>query len=328
MRKAKIYLAVSGLLLAASTLGALPLHGAPKAATKARSDLAKNTKLGDNCFALFNFTTPRHDLTNAYLLSLASDLVYPGGIGVKNTPTNPRDFQKKFRDTFGRYGMKELKFLDNKRTSTELMVMSNDKVVVVSFRGTETDNARELFLDGLKTDADLKLKGQDRLGKGIKIHEGFWIALDSVYADLVREITRQGGFKSKKLFLTGHSLGGALATLCGLRLFKDGNGKATVYTYGCPRVGNEAFRKAYSSVPLYRWVNRNDIVPMVPPEVIGYRHVGTLNNITTNGGIKLNDRESKGIGSVPHHACSQYCLALFKNLPARTRSKMPAPPNR
>jgi hypothetical protein len=325
MRKAGTYLVVSGLL-AASTLGALPLHGAPKAATKASSAApAKNTQKGDNCFALFNSTAPGHDMTNAYLLSLASHLVYTRGIGVQNTP-DTRVFQKKFSDIFGRYGMKEFKFLDNKRTSTQLMVMSNDKVVVVSFRGTETDNAKQFFIDALKTDADFKFKGQDRLGKGIKIHDGFWNSLDSVYADLVREITRQGGFKSKKLFLTGHSLGGALATLCGLRLFKDGHGKATVYTYGCPRVGNEAFRKAYS-VPLYRWVNGNDIVPMGPPEVIGYRHVGSLNNITDNGGIKLNDREYKGIGSVPHHACSQYCLALFKNLPAGTQSKMPALPN-
>ncbi|KAJ1952987.1 hypothetical protein EC988_003255 [Linderina pennispora] len=47
-----------------------------------------------------------------------------------------------------------------------------------------------------------------------------------------------------------------------------------MYTYGTPRVGNGAFAKAIEglSVPVYRVVYEDDVVPHLPPSYFGYVH--------------------------------------------------------
>lgn len=75
--------------------------------------------------------------------------------------------------------------------------------------------------------------------------------------------------------VTGHSLGGAVATLAGAYLRRAGV-PADVYTYGSPRVGNEAFA-AFASTQSggdnYRLTHSDDPVPRLPPLVMGYRHL-------------------------------------------------------
>jgi hypothetical protein len=78
------------------------------------------------------------------------------------------------------------------------------------------------------------------------------------------------------IYYAGHSLGGALAVLAAsLRP------PAAVYTFGAPRVGDRAFAKAMSSIPVYRIVNHRDIVPTVPPSDIPFNfcHVGELKHL-------------------------------------------------
>lgn len=81
------------------------------------------------------------------------------------------------------------------------------------------------------------------------------------------------------LVVTGHSLGGALATLAALDLAKEGLPVAAVYTFGTPRPGGSAFRDDYDALlgaVTYRLVLGDDIVPTVAPSMLGFRHVGRL----------------------------------------------------
>ena len=83
--------------------------------------------------------------------------------------------------------------------------------------------------------------------------------------------------KGCKIWITGHSLGAALATLCAGRY-----GRAQgVYTFGSPRVGNENF-KQHLDVEIYRIVNNDDIVPRLPSLGV-YTHVGELKFIDCDG---------------------------------------------
>lgn len=84
------------------------------------------------------------------------------------------------------------------------------------------------------------------------------------------------------LFLTGHSLGGAMAMLSASRQQAIGTpGKVEVYTFAQPRVGDVEFAKAFK-LPVYRFVAEDDIVPTLPPQDLPgtlipprfYRHVG------------------------------------------------------
>ena len=68
--------------------------------------------------------------------------------------------------------------------------------------------------------------------------------------------------KPLPLFITGHSLGGALALLATKLVARNVDGAC--YTFGAPRVGNyEYFR--FIKTPVFRIVNSSDIVPRVPP---------------------------------------------------------------
>ena len=88
--------------------------------------------------------------------------------------------------------------------------------------------------------------------------------------ELVREIldrpeARDEQRTSLPLFITGHSLGGALALLATRLTAPDVTGAC--YTFGAPRIGNyECFR--FIKTPVYRVVNSSDVVPRVPPGAV------------------------------------------------------------
>jgi hypothetical protein len=92
------------------------------------------------------------------------------------------------------------------------------------------------------------------------VHLGFSSVLKRSWSK-VEEILREA--EDKPLFVTGHSLGGALAVLSGCRLAKMGRPPVGIYTFGSPRVGDMNFCAGYA-LPTYRVVNRLDIVPELP----------------------------------------------------------------
>lgn len=81
-------------------------------------------------------------------------------------------------------------------------------------------------------------------------------------------------------FLSSHSLGAAEAVLSAMDLYqrvatltKD---NLSLYTGGCPRVGDDKFAYYVDStkIPNYRSVHNRDIVPHVPPQDLGFDHPG------------------------------------------------------
>lgn len=81
--------------------------------------------------------------------------------------------------------------------------------------------------------------------------------------------------KTRKLYITGHSLGGAAATLAGARLLSMGVSpeQLEVITFGAPAVGNAAFAAKFgSALPLIRVVNSGDPVTGVLQTLVGSYH--------------------------------------------------------
>ena len=74
--------------------------------------------------------------------------------------------------------------------------------------------------------------------------------------------------------VTGHSLGGGVATLAAASL-RAAHGAADLYTYGSPRVGNHSMVKYVMSLSggNYRVTHAADPVPLLPPAILGYRHL-------------------------------------------------------
>eukprot|EP01040_Poterioochromonas_malhamensis_P010694 gene10694-11650_t len=109
-----------------------------------------------------------------------------------------------------------------------------------------------------------------------QVHRGFYntyLSVDSQVKELVKNFTSQ--HPSASLAITGHSLGAAMAAHCAAELVHSGYKIKTVYSYGMPRVGNEAFEKWYVSVVpgTFRLVHHKDPVPHLPPSNWNFHHM-------------------------------------------------------
>jgi dienelactone hydrolase len=128
-----------------------------------------------------------------------------------------------------------------------------DTHAVLAFRGTDP-----VTLPNWLTDVVVRLVECGEYHG--RVHHGFSTVLRHSW-DKIEKLIDQAC--DKPLFLTGHSMGGALAVLTACRLAKMGRPPAAVYTFGAPRVGDRAFCAGYS-IPTYRVVNRLDLVPEMP----------------------------------------------------------------
>jgi triacylglycerol lipase len=160
------------------------------------------------------------------------------------------------------------------------MLLQSDSAMVLVFRGTrlEThtvlDSAEVVILnqDDLWTDSQF-LTAACRTGG--KVHAGFLKAFSEI-APLLDGLLEKRT-PGQRVWLTGHSLGGALATLSAAHLGPEAI--QGLYTFGCPRVGDAAFASVLPTRSYVRFVHRDDWVPTVPPGLLGYAHGGTLHQV-------------------------------------------------
>ena len=108
-----------------------------------------------------------------------------------------------------------------------------------------------------------------------RAHRGFLKALKPVWKEIEKEIER--GLKQyadHDLYITGHSLGGALAILAAhrIRMCEELPTPKAVYTIGSPRVGNGELAKQVPGMPVYRVVWAGDAIARTPFWLFGYRH--------------------------------------------------------
>ena len=202
---------------------------------------------------------PGFNAYNAYRLSLASQIAYlsPDKIEIELLKLEIQRFN------FISVG------------DAQCYVAETDDHYLIVFRGTESDIGDWL------TDLNFDFK---RHFFGL-VHDGFGTSFSQLYPEILSHIRQ---YKEKPVFIAGHSLGAALAGLCAIQLKMADFDIVGVYTYGMPRIGNHMFASNYDmhlKSVTHRIVNNNDIVTRVPPRVMGYQHVGSLQYITSTGKI-------------------------------------------
>jgi len=147
----------------------------------------------------------------------------------------------------------------------------------VAFRGTQIESPNDVLADARFR------KVPDVFGK---VHEGFKGAADSLWPDVKVRVGEVAA--GKRLWITGHSLGAAMAVIVAARFVADGRDIEGVYPLGQPRVGDATFVKAFDEkLPnrCFRIVNHIDPVPRVPPLTFGFRHEATRVYLTSAGKV-------------------------------------------
>ncbi len=209
----------------------------------------------------------------SYLLYETGKLVRPKGFEITHTIRAVAGVTQPAEEVFG-------------------FIAESENKLVVAFRGTAS-----------AADAE---SGQDffqvffpYIEDGGKTHRGSTAIYQSARNRLIRELATFS--MQKKLYITGHSLGASLATLCAIDLAVNTKFKnPIVYTYGSGRVGDPAFAARFNKAVKhsFRIFNVHDPVPTYPnceypppftKKGLAYRHVGQeyplffqLNNMAYN----------------------------------------------
>jgi len=211
-----------------------------------------------------------------------------------------------------KYNVEELKIIQNSVTGAYCRIGKNNDTLIISFKGTEL-KFNDIFTDLLFGKMVIPY---DKVDKKIKVHLGFLTQYMTLRTDLLLFVLY--GLKNKeqykKITIIGHSLGGALATLCMLDLeynfpiyFED-NIRIPLegIVFGSPRVGNEYFGHFFALSNLdnsfLNIQNVNDIVPKVPLKCWGFVHVGKV--------IRIDKPEFPFISIKKHLEYGKFNLAL------------------
>lgn len=174
-------------------------------------------------------------------------------------------------------------YIANKKTDTQCFIFGDDEKIIITFRGSESQQDWITNFQSTLKNWRGEIRGE--------VHEGYSVALHSVWAE-VEDTVKKLHTGNQSIWVTGHSLGGALATLAAAKLGNKLNG---LYTFGQPRVGDRMFSRSYNKIlqnRSFRIVNNADLVTRVPFQLFGYSHIGRLKYFDENGKLHSDTRLS------------------------------------
>jgi triacylglycerol lipase len=187
---------------------------------------------------------------------------------------SPKEAQKLFKKA----GFADSMYYGN--AGSNAYVLENDTDIVIVCRGTEV-----MEWNDIKADLSIALT-PSRTGIG-RVHRGFRTYTDKIWEPIKSHVA---SIKNKDLWITGHSLGAAMATLMARRCVLDISLQVpkAIFTYGSPRVGDRDYIDEFNTLIIHhRWVNDGDIVTKVPFAPL-YYHCGTMHHIGSDGKVVVN----------------------------------------
>lgn len=161
------------------------------------------------------------------------------------------------------------------RDGSQAYRFRNQHDCVIACRGTEPNEWNDIQADARASSVLSETVG--------RVHRGFKREVDDLWPMLETALM----CNRQPLWFCGHSLGGAMATICAGRCLLshiDCDPKR-LFSFGSPRVGNPRYTQ-YTKLDHFRYVNNNDVVTRVPPAWFGYRHCGAEVYLDRRGKIR------------------------------------------
>lgn len=238
-------------------------------------------------FSRFSATATSYDFENAVILAEASALAYQNEDQIRDAIAQKWRITSE-KDVYYLDKREENRLIFSGRFDTQAFIVKTAQAIIISFRGTEPNNRNDW-----KTDLNFRrhIVPIANSPKRVRVHKGFWFALNLVWEELLDHLQTLRT-NDQRIWLTGHSLGGALACLAAFRLSQlPGMDFSGLYTYGQPRAGGWDFANRFNMSHgdrIFRFVNNNDFVTFVPPFLFRYGHVGTLYYLTAKRRLVVN----------------------------------------
>ncbi len=223
------------------------------------------------------------------------------------------------------------------QNSSQAILVEHEDFFTMAFRGTdELDDWLDNF-DLIVTPILLLVEGEKLDGY---FHKGFWEATEDIWEPLLakyqqfqqQDRDKQKELKQKKvrpLFITGHSLGGAMATIAATKLINQDLPFISTYTFSQPRAMTHNTARIINGKAenrFFRFQNNNDMVTRAPARAAGYSHVGSFVYISEDKSLHndigwwyrfLDSAEGvikaipkKGLDGVEDHSMSDYLKAV------------------
>ncbi|EEA26597.1 hypothetical protein TMatcc_005126 [Talaromyces marneffei ATCC 18224] len=169
-----------------------------------------------------------------------------------------------------------------------IAVDKSNGYIVVGFRGSHT-------LPNWLADLDILLVDASSICPGCQIHQGFWNTWKAVASNVTSQVQSViSAYPGYTLVVTGHSLGASLAAIAAT-VFRASGIAVQLYNYGQPRIGNLALINYITSTETsnntYRVTHSVDVVPRLPPKILGYHHFGPEYWITSDNNVTVRESD-------------------------------------
>ena len=195
------------------------------------------------------------------------------------------------------YAERSKEIYDNggsQKDEVDFTVTDNGTITVITIRGTANSS-------NVTSDLDVALVSDMR--SGVRLHRGF-----RSEASIIYDIISRNNSLQRTVHITGHSLGGAIASIMGRWLHLESGGHdVTVFSFGAPSVSNSKF--PYGKPRHWRVANETDPITFLP--IFPYTQSGTYINPQTLNWGRDNDN-----GSIDneYNAGSNHYIAKYVEL--------------
>lgn len=163
-------------------------------------------------------------------------------------------------------GYTRVELIEDEETSTQMYILFNDNTIVLAYRGTESsDDGKPNPKDMATNFMSALVKFSPKLEDLGEVHEGFQKSTASLTEKALQSL-RALDWLNKNLYITGHSLGGALAEHAAASIAAHGVNINSVYLFGSPLVGNKKYATNYDATMknrTFRVINGSDPVPNI-----------------------------------------------------------------
>ena len=186
-------------------------------------------------------------------------------ISSQTPPSSEAESKACLSGILGHIGFSLVKTFSHPGTGAQAFLCKSSQrgMAVLAFRGTEPslkDIKADIKARLASVDSSGRIVPQNHVGACIRMHSGYLNQFNSLREDIEKSLAKPE-IENLQLFITGHSLGGALAITAAKFLASDITGAC--YTFGSPPVGTKNFEWDIKT-PIYRIINHVDIVPRLP----------------------------------------------------------------